>query len=142
MVQKGWTLNRSDWIELDRQFSGKKWKMAKLDDYLKSSVPPISGVYLISGGLGEFEALGKPFLGLRTVVYAGKSGNLSKRFSDHARGKTTVVQAMRIWGRLEFWFLEVDQAELATAEKRLIDTLGPPCNANGVSARIGSPRRI
>lgn len=86
-------------------------------------VPPaVSGVYLIH--------LHRPGLPGYPIIYAGRSGDLRRRLTEHlsSRGATAAARALGLTGRRLFSAAPVPRDVLSEVEAGLIRRLGPALN--------------
>jgi len=71
---------------------------------------------------------------LHTVIYAGQSKALRRRFLEHRNSPNEAIESYVACysTRIRFWFAEVAEAErLNRLEHFLIEAFNPPCNERG-----------
>ena len=141
-MRYGWSLEADDWDAC--RPADTLWHKHTLNALEQDSIPASAGVYAICSRAPK---MGDGLLGrLYNVLYVGRAkgaGGLRSRFLAHChRPSSQLEKAKACFGaNLDYWYLEVDEAEVASYESRLIACLGPTVNLMGgaITARIGNP---
>lgn len=108
----------------------RKWSWVKYCHGLEQAVPNRSGVYTLAK---VKRAFGLPVS--MEIVYVGRSVNLRRRYREHNHlyePNPALSQLADKAEGIEFWFLELPGAELASIEQMLIGSLQPGANRIGV----------
>jgi hypothetical protein len=141
-MRYGWSLDHAAWERC--RIADVQWKKTTLNPLKQDSVPLGPGVYAICArpavlGSGVLEKL-------YNVVYVGRAqggGGLRTRFLAHCHRPSPQLQLAKLCfgAELDYWFLELNTADVASTESMLIDCLGPIVNLVGgvIEARIGEP---
>jgi hypothetical protein len=140
-VRYGWDANPESWSRLKVITSGRTWSRTYLEEHYRSSVPASPGIYVICAAATHMHLDGELLNGLYNAIYIGQSGNLRRRFCEHAGGTTPVRQALHTFRRLDYWFTVASPESLSVIEQSYIDALGPTCNRINVMATVGDPVR-
>ncbi|WP_419841845.1 hypothetical protein [Candidatus Poriferisodalis sp.] len=153
----GWSLEVTEWRQLESVLHGAKWRSLPLDGLFRDSVPESPGIYLLltkRDGLGERYQIPEDLV---NALYVGRSENLRRRFLEHAsisRKNILIDRCREVFGRLSFSYSMVPsdrQADysgwIGDAESRLISVLSPPANRSvpsrrPIAARLGEPQPI
>lgn len=142
-MRYGWSLEKSDWEACVAYDS--EWKKATLNPLRQDLIPTSAGVYAICAPAALLRT--GVFENLYNVIYIGRAsgaGGLRQRFLTHCnRPAPQLRRAKECFGEeLDYWFHQLNEKDVALAESRLIECLGPVVNlVRGViEARIGEPR--
>jgi excinuclease UvrABC nuclease subunit len=142
-MRYGWSLNESDWTNLQELLANTKWTRTYLEGTYKDKIPEQPGVYIICSNTVSMGDMGPAVASLNNAIYVGQSINLKKRFTNHVSGYGNVVKAKSIFRRLEYWWTLVESEKLNIFEQVLVNALGPSANeVNVIKAKIGQPLRI
>ena len=130
-IRYGWPLSRSDWDLLPPDVcSNSHWQSRPLGPASRHSIPAITGVYMLCARPPRASLMQRPFADMFHVIYVGRSKNLRNRYADHINTPSPKVRAARMTysDSLLFWYLHVEEHDLAVVETILINCLGPPAN--------------
>lgn len=141
-MRKGWSLDARKWAIARQILTSNTWRHCGLKQTNKDLIPQESGIYLICARAvaGQDPCLPP----LYDAIYVGLSRRLRKRFIDHCGGYGDVPEALQAFGRLDFYFTLLPADQIASAESRMIDAIGPSANKiqGTVGARIGAPEPL
>ena len=136
-LRYGWPLNENDWENISLlRLHKQNWVRVPLTPLAVGNVPAGKGVYMMCVNPPLIDS-SVPFLNLFSVIYAGKSKNLRRRFREHITVPSPKVSiARRIYANsIGFWYLHLsDQTmdQITQIEYYLIKALGPPaCDQPG-----------
>lgn len=142
-MRYGWSLNPTDWQNLQFLMSETKWSRVYLERQYKDKIPNKSGIYIISGRTTSLGNMGEAINSFNNAVYVGQSVNLKNRFQDHIIGYGSVIKAKITFRRLDYWWTELAREDLIKFEQALVNALGPSANeVNVIKAKIGEPIKI
>ena len=134
-MNRGWSIDRSDWKGLEEALKGKKnWSSVLLTPNEQVMVPTRPGVYAICAPPPNATGQDRStvFHSLASPLYIGKSeSNIQSRFMAHCRSDDPQLQRAKRCYRsvqLKFWFVELDVGEIRKAEAWLIRCFSPPVN--------------
>ena len=144
-MRNGWTLEKQNWEDLLKVTSSTHWAHTKLDTLYQNSVPEAPGVYAICLKLKTMNFNQPPFKDLYEIIYVGRSmASVRSRFLKHCSSPQRGVRdAKECFGdNLEYWYTEVNPAQVRELEARLIQCFGPPANLReeSIHARTTEPR--
>ena len=134
-IDKGWSINRSDWESLEQALPrSMAWGRVLLTRNDESVVPARPGVYAICAappGTMEHDVQ-SVFQNLAAPLYIGKAASsIRSRFNVHCdRPSPRLEVAKQCYASvlLHFWFVEMPSEGVETAEALLIKCFGPPVN--------------
>ena len=138
-MRYGWSLDSALWRQLQASVAQFKWSRVYLERDYQSRVSIGSGIYLICANTKSIPIDGKVMERIYNVLYVGQTKNLRRRFGEHARGHGQVLKSKDIFRQMDFWYTELDTAQLSDIEQLLIRVFGPPANGKYVKAKIGDP---
>ena len=139
-MQYGWSLQIKHWRELAKAVSGCKWHRCYLERDYAIKIPTSTGIYLICACARQIPISGKVMEHLYNAVYVGQTSNLQRRFREHVRvQRGRILDAKKIFRRLDFWYSELSRDHLSETEQLLVDAFGPTANVKNIKARIGEP---
>lgn len=122
----GWSLQRSNWEALAGLLSSYTGSFVKFLPAHAATLPAQPGVYVFCL---KPKVDGPSFLPkLNNVIYVGQTVNLQSRYKQHLSGSTSVVEVIREFANLEFWYLLCSKEDLDHLEKRIYDVLNPLTN--------------
>lgn len=138
-MRYGWSLDSVLWRQLQTRVAQFKWNRVYLERDYQSRVSSGSGIYLICANTKSIPIDGKVMERIYNVLYVGQTNNLRRRFREHAHGHGQVLKSKDIFRQMDFWYTELDTAQLSDIEQLLIRVFGPPANGKYVKAKIGDP---
>ena len=129
-IRYGWPIHRLEWELLPQEVYASGWQSRPLGHASRRSVPPVTGVYIMSVRPPQAFSMHEPFCDLLEVIYVGRSTNLRNRYSDHLNTPSPKVRIARdtYSDSLRFWFLSLPKDRIAIVESLLIDCFGPSAN--------------
>lgn len=147
---RSWSPEKELWSALNRISEDTTWSFVKFDENSGHVIPSKSkGVYLICADTPR-DVLHT--IGLRTVLYAGKSEScLKTRFLRHIRSPTPKLKMYLesfISDTFFYYSKMVEISRIGEIENLLIQTFNPPCNSisgpgtSHLLARLGPPKEI
>ncbi len=149
--RRNWSKDQNEWSALRELAGGWRWRTVNFSSNHVDKVPAVPGIYLICAEASGSRLDWTLERELRTVLYAGKSGNLRQRFLQHTKGKNKRLAPYVdiFYPSVQFQFAEVSDSVLRTeVESALHQAFGPPCagaappSPKTLLATVGAPQPI
>ena len=143
-MRYGWSVSYQDWDGARDLLQSRRWRKIKLNRQVAHTPPAKPGVYLMCTNIPQRMRSESKFVnGIYNVIYVGSTLNLENRFKQHAAGdRPNVVEAQRIFGQIDFMYLELpgsSRGDVEAAEGLIGNVFGPVANDRlPIKAKLGN----